>query len=245
LHSRDNFELTCRLASACVTEGIPRFIYVSSIGVLGTRSAAREPLRHDDTPRPESAYARAKLKAEQALLELSQRGPLHVAIVRPTLVYGAGAPGNLARLARAIEAGVPLPLAGIRNRRSLLNVRDLAALLARLVEMEELPAIPLLAADTDPVSTSELVRALAAALGRPARLFPIPHRMLRTALRAAGRESTADQLLANLEIDIEATCRATGWRPSQGLVRGLRALAEARSAFKDGQPPEGGASRPD
>ena len=228
-HHRDNCELTRDLAEACVDAGVRRFVFLSTIHVVATTSAPGVPLRFDQPPAPTTAYARAKLQAETELTRLSRAGRIEVAIVRPPLVYGAGAKGNLARLAAAIEAGVPLPLARVRNRRSLMNVRDLAALLERLVDIEQLPAAPLLAADTAPVSMADLVRALAAALGRPSRLFPCPDSVLRLTLLGMGRTAMAEQLLANLEVDIGPTCGATGWRPSHGLQQGLAAFAEARS----------------
>ncbi len=226
-HRQDNFELTCSLAQAADSRGIRRFVFVSTISVLATHSEPGKPLRGDEQPSPVSAYGRAKLAAENELFSISAKGQIEVVIVRPTLVYGAGAQGNLARLASAIKAGIPLPLGAVQNRRSMMNVRDLAEFLAILADLEHLPASPLIAADAEPVSTSTLIRQLSQALGRPPRLLPFPVQILRMALRAVGQRNMAGQLLDDFEVDIAPTCAATGWRPKYGLSQGLGAFASA------------------
>jgi len=228
LFHRDNAQLTEALAGAAADAGIARFVLVSTVGVLGGPARDR-PVGPDDPPAPVSAYARSKLAAERALADRADRSGLQPAVVRPPLVYGAGAPGNLDRLARAIARGVPMPFGAVRNRRSLINVADLADLLVRLADAPDVPAGPMLAADDRPVSTPGLIRALAAALDRPARLLPVPPAALSAVLAAAGRSAMADQLLLSLEIDASRTCEATGWRPRRGLAEGMARLAAGRS----------------
>jgi len=228
LHHRDNFELTRSLARAAVTAGIRRFVFISTIQVLGTRSRPGRPLMGNEKPAPSSGYARSKLRAEEELRRISATCGLEVSIVRPALVCGAGAAGNLARLASAIEAGIPMPFAAVDNRRSMVNVRDLADLVVGLADSRDLPNSPLVAADANLVSTGELIRMLADALNRPARLFRVPSPLLWGAFHAVGQASKAQQLLGSLEADIRATCEATGWTPRHGLADGLAALARER-----------------
>ncbi len=228
-YRRDNVALTRALAEAALDHGIRRFVFLSSIGVLGRGSGAR-PFTAATPPAPWSPYARSKLEAEQALWELARSRGLEPVILRPPLIYGAGAPGNLARLARALERGLPLPLAAVRNRRSLVNAADLAELLSLVARHPDAPGRVLLPADAEPVSTPELIRALATALGRPARLLPLPVSLLRLAGRLTGRAGSVAQLVGNLEIDPAERDRCLGWRPQRGLRAGLAAFAESRRA---------------
>lgn len=225
-HARDNVALTEALAAAGVAIGIRRFVFVSTVAVYG-RDAGRAVAIDLTTPEtPDSAYGRAKLAAERALRGLAESAALEPAIVRPPLVYGAGAPGNLSRLAAAIDRGWWLPFAAVHNRRSLINVADLADLLLQLAYADEVPMQSLPVADATPVSTAQLVRELAAQLGRPARLYPAPKGLLDTVMRAVGRPEMARQLLGSLEIDPSAAERLTGWKAHHGLCQGLAAFAE-------------------
>ncbi|MEQ8964357.1 MAG: NAD-dependent epimerase/dehydratase family protein [Azospirillaceae bacterium] len=226
---RDNAALTADLAAAAADRGIRRFVFLSTIGVHGPRPDG-VPIGPETPPAPSTAYGHSKLEAERALARIASDRGLEPIIVRAPLVYGAGAPGNLARLASAIERGLPLPLAAIRNRRSLINVADLAELMVVLVDAATVPPSPLPVADTEAVSTPQIVRTLAVALNRPARLVAVPPRILRAVLAAAGRRAMAEQLLGSLQVDPSAIIETTGWTPRRGLREGLSALARARHA---------------
>ena len=227
-YRRHNRDLSVTLAKAALTRGIRRFVFVSSIGVLGQSSGHRA-FRPEDRPGPQSTYAKAKFEAEQELTGLADRG-LELAVVRPPLVYGAGAPGNLVRLASLVARGLPLPLGAVRNRRSLVNVADLADLLLLAASHPQAPGGVFLPADTTPISTPELIRALGAALGRPARLLPVPVTLLRLAGWMTGRARTVGQLIDSLEVDPSAAIDQLGWMPRRGLREGLTDFAAARRA---------------
>jgi len=224
---RDNTALTADLAAAAADRGIRRFVFLSTIAVHGPPPGGA-PLGAGTETAPATAYGRSKLEAERALARIASERGLEPAIVRAPLVYGAGAPGNLDRLASAIERGLPLPFGAVRNRRSLINAADLADLMVLLADAATVPPSPLPAADIEAVSTPRIVRTLAEALGRPARLVAVPPGMLRAALAAAGRRAMAEQLLGSLEVDPSAIIEATGWTPRRGLREGMAALASAR-----------------
>src|SRR5258708_33364894 len=110
--------------------------------------------------------------------ELSQ-GATDWCILRPPLVYGRGAPGNLPRLEALVATGVPLPFGAIRNRRSFMFVDNLVdALLAVLRYAGSIRAAYVMSDGSD-FATPELVRALAAGSGRRARLVSVPVPLLR------------------------------------------------------------------
>ena len=227
-YRRHNRRLPVMLAEAALTRGIRRFVFVSSIGVLGQSSGDRA-FRPGDGPGPQSTYAKAKFEAEQELTGLADRG-LELVIVRPPLVYGAGAPGNLLRLANLVARGLPLPFGAVHNRRSLVNVADLADLLLLAATHPQAPGGIFLPADTTPISTPELIRELGKVLGRPARLLPVPVTLLGLAGWMTGQSRTVAQLVDSLEVDPSEAIDRLGWAPRRGLGEGLTSFAAARHA---------------
>lgn len=219
---RVNAEGTRRLAEACVGR-VERFLFLSSIAVHG--SAAGPRIDRDSPTRPDTPYGESKLRAEQALREHDQEGRLTVTILRPPAVYGPGAPGNLARLAGAVRRGVPLPLASVRNRRSLVGVSSLARALSACLERPEASRGSFPVADEESLSTAEIIRCLARGTGRPARLWPCPPGLLRLGGRLSGRSRMIAQLVDSLEVDARDLRAAIGPFQQHGSCEGLAELA--------------------
>jgi UDP-glucose 4-epimerase len=226
-----NRDGTLSLARQAAAAGVRRFVFVSTIGVNGA-STRETPFTADATPDPHSPYAVSKWEAEQGLRELSARSGMMVAIVRPPMVIGAGAPGNVERLIRWLDRGVPLPLAWVDNRRSFVAVDNLVDLLVRLVDHPR-AAGTWLVSDGEDLSTPQLLRRMGQALGRPARLPPFPPGWLATALRAAGKGEVATSLLSSLQIDSGPTRRAFDWTPPVSIDDALR---DAARSFRSRHP---------
>lgn len=208
---RVNVEGSHNLARQAQEAGVARLVFLSSIGA----SEAEGDLASA------SPYQLSKLEAEAALGALAAGGPMTVVMLRPPLVYGPGAPGNFRRLARLIEAGRPLPLAAIRNRRSLLYVGNLATAVEAALTSKAAPAAPLALADGEALSTPELARRIGAACGRKARLFPCPASVLRLAGRLLGRGAAIEALTASLPVDNAAIHKSLGWSPTYSVDQGL------------------------
>lgn len=221
-----NAEFPLQVAQAAARQGVRRLVFASTIGVLGTRTDDA-PFSASDPPAPQEPYAMAKHEAELRLREYESVSGLEVVIVRPPLVYGPGAPGNFQRLLRAISQNIPLPLAGIRNRRSFVGVRNLTDLLCLCTMHPSAAGKTFLAGDGEAISTPDLVRTLAAGLNRKPRLFSLPSAVLRTCLQLTGSARIFDQLAASLEVDITETCRQLSWQPAQPMRSGLGEMAEA------------------
>lgn len=201
-----NVAATERLARAAARAGVRRLVFVSSIKVNGEATPPERPFRADDAPAPLDDYGRSKWRAEQALAAV--RG-LETVVVRPPLVYGPGVRANFLRLVQLVDTGLPLPFASIRNRRSLIYVGNLAALLRACASHPRAAGRTFLAADGTDLSTPELVRRIAAALGRKARLLPFPPALL------------PSKLAASLVVDAAATREALGWAPPHTVDEGL------------------------
>jgi nucleoside-diphosphate-sugar epimerase len=208
---RVNVEATRRLARQAADVGIRHFVFLSSIGAAAAES----------DPAHANLYQRSKLEAEAALREAAAGSAMRPVILRPPLIYGPGAPGNFARLARLVAAGRPLPLASLANRRSLLFVGNLAGAVEAALGCAAPPPEPLPLSDGEEVSTAELARRIGRACGRPARLFPCPPGLLLLAGRLLGRGAAAQALTGNLTVSNLAIERTLGWTPAVSLDEGL------------------------
>jgi UDP-glucose 4-epimerase len=208
--------------------GVKRMVFISTIKVNGESNPPGEPFRADSVPTPEpgDGYGISKLEGEQALFALGRRTGMEVTVVRPPLVHGPGARANLGALMKAIDRGIPLPLGSIRdNRRSLVGVDNLADLVITAAEHPNAPGELFLASDGVDVSTRELVIRLAAAMGKKARLVPVPTGLMRLAGKLTGKRAAVDRLLGNLQVDIAKNRELLGWTPPLSFDEGLRRCA--------------------
>lgn len=207
------------LAGAARREGVERIVLMSSLKVHGDDSGAGQ-FRAADPPAPADAYGRAKLRIEAAMRYAA--GDM-LAVLRPPLVYGPGVKANFLSLLRAVDRGVPLPLAGIANRRSLVFLDNLVDLVRCALTDERAAGGTFLLRDDDQVSTPALVGLIAEHLGRRARLLPCPPGVLRAAARLVGRGDAAERILGSLCVDDAATRANLGWRPRVALAEGIAA----------------------
>lgn len=225
-----NCVATLRLAEAAARAGVRRFVFLSTLKVNGESTPPGRPFTAFDPPAPQDAYAVSKAAAEAALQQLAASSALQVCIIRPPLVYGPGVKGNFHRLLRLIELGLPLPLASIDNRRSLVGIANLCSLIERALTHAGAANATLLVSDGNDLSTPQLFRLAGAALHRPVRLFPLPPALLRGAAALAGRSAIADRLCSSLQADIAATCSRLDWQPPLGVTAGMASLATRGSA---------------
>lgn len=224
-YRRDNVDVTLRLAHAAVAVGAQHFVFASTVKIHGESSLPGRPLRESDAPDPHDDYAASKWEAERRLAALAEEVGLAVTALRLPLTYGIGVGANFAALLSAVRRGLPLPFAAIDNRRSLLFAGNLASALDALLAAPEALArarlMPYLLADAQPVSTPELVDALAQALGVRARQFRVPVGMLRLAGACAGRAESIERLAGSLEVDTAAFRGRFHWTPPFTLAQGL------------------------
>ena len=217
-----NLHSTVQLARSAQQMGVRRFIFVSTVKVMGEQTAPGRPFRASDPAQPQDAYATSKYEAEQELKALTAGSTMELVIVRPPLVYGPGVRANFASLVRAVARGVPLPLGRVHNQRSLVGIDNLVDLLLLCTQHPRAAGQTLLVSDGQDVSTAGLVQQIADALGRPARLLPVPLPWLRLAGRLTGRDAAIQRLCSSLQVDISATCQHLGWTPPVSVAEGLR-----------------------
>jgi len=219
---RVNVAAPVRLAEAAIGT-VRRFVFLSSVKVHGEDSGAGA-YSETDALRPEDPYGRAKRDAELALAKVVAEGEMELVMIRPPLAYGPGVRGNFLRLLRWVDSGVPLPLASVLNRRSLIFLDNLVDAISRCVEHPEARG-PLLFNDAESVSTPELAARMARALDRPARLFHVPPALLRMAGTVSRRRGEVRSLTRSLVIDPSRASRLLEWRPRRTLDEGLTETA--------------------
>lgn len=227
---RVNVQGTLNLARQAAAAGVSRFIFISSIKVNGEFSRPGQALTADDVPAPLDPYGVSKYEAEQGLFELASATGMQVVVIRPVLVYGPGVKANFHSMMRWVRRGLPLPLGAIDNRRSLVALDNLLDLIVTCIDHQRAANQIFLVSDGEDVSLTQLLRALGRALGRPARLIPVPATMLRLAAVMFRRRDLAQRLLGSLQVDITKNRQLLGWTPpvtlSQGLEKAARSLLD-------------------
>lgn len=232
--SRINAIGTARLSEQAIQSGVARFVLMSSIGAV---TAASDSCVTLDTPcTPQTPYGHSKRAAEQALIERANGTSMRWTILRPTLVYGPGNPGNMERLVTLVKRGLPLPLGAMRNRRSFTFVRNLTDLIAVVLGHDEAEDATFLVADGEDLSTPELIRKIALHAGVRVRLFSVPPAALGGIARAADAWTAVAgsaapfgtpalrRLESSLYVDIEPLRARLDWTPPFGVDEGLRCM---------------------
>ena len=215
---------TANLARQCAQNGVKRFIFVSTVKLLGEGKS--EPYRDTDLAVPADAYAISKWDAEQALWQVAAETGMEVVMLRPPLVYGPGVKGNFLRLMQTIDKRRPLPLGAIHNQRSLIYLGNLVDVIRLCLTHPNAAGKTFLVSDGDDVSTPELVRRIAASLGRRPFLLPVPASWMQWAGRVLGKQAAVDRLLGSLCVDISPLREELDWTPPYSMQAGLEATAQ-------------------
>lgn len=231
-YRRVNADGTRRLAEAAASGGVRRMVLISTLKVMGEETPAGRPFTEADTPAPQDAYGRSKHAGEQALFAVAADSGLEAVVVRPPLVYGPGVGGNMLALLRLVDRGLPLPLGAIDNARSLISVGNLADAVIRCAEAPAAAGATFLVRDGEDVSTPGLIRMLARAMGRPARLMPVPVSLLALAGRLTCRSAAVSRLTGSLHVDDSLIRRQLGWTPPQSVVQGFADTAAWYAAHR-------------
>lgn len=217
-YRRVNVDGTLNLGRQAARGGVRRLIFLSSVKVNGEAGTFDEA----DPSAPSGAYGISKSEAEVGLREIAALTRMEVVIIRPPLVYGPEVRANFRTLIRVVALGIPLPLGAIKNRRSLVALDNLVDLIWTCLEHPSAANETFLVSDGEDLSTTDLVRRLARAMGRPARLIPVPARLLMGGAVLLGRRDVAQRLLGSLQVDISKARQVLGWTPPVSVDEGLR-----------------------
>jgi nucleoside-diphosphate-sugar epimerase len=224
---RANVDATLNLARQAARGGVKRFVFISSIKVNGEATAPGRPFTAMDRPDPQNLYAQSKLDCELGLFEIARQTGLEVTVIRPPLVYGPGVKANFGTMMQWIDRGIPLPLGAANNKRSFVYVDNLVDLIIVAAEHPGAAGEVFVVSDGEDMSTTELFRRLAQALGRQSWVMPVPAPLLKLAATVLGRRDFANRLIDSLQVDFASTRELLGWTPRIGVDDGLQQTARS------------------
>jgi nucleoside-diphosphate-sugar epimerase len=216
---------TLHLAEQAAALGVKRFIFLSTVKVNGESTLDSHAFKETHIPYPEDAYAVSKWEAEQGLLALAERTGIEVVIIRPPLVYGSGVKANFANMLKMVQNVYCLPLGGIGNRRSLVYLGNLVNLIVLCIHHPEAKNQVFFVSDDEDISTTELLKMCAAALGVNLRLFNLPEQWVAMAAKLLGKQAITQRLYGSLQVDISKVKRILGWSPPFSLAEGIQQTA--------------------
>jgi nucleoside-diphosphate-sugar epimerase len=201
---------TRRLAEQAEQAGVRRFVLISSVKAAADNTGIHA-IQETEPANPRSPYGISKLEGEQALWDVARK--MDAIVLRPPLVYGPGVRANFRSLLRLVDSGLPLPLGGVRNRRSVICRDNLVSAIAMAMTASGAPGHTFYITEAAPLSTPTLIRGLAKALGKRVRLLSFSPALIAAFAALAGRRAAADSLLGSLAVNGYAFRAATGWTP--------------------------------
>jgi nucleoside-diphosphate-sugar epimerase len=223
-----NVQGTLQLATAAAQAGVRRFVFISTAKVNGESTIPGKPFSEEDAANPQDAYSVSKWEAEQELMAIARDTGMEVVIIRPPLVYGPSVKANFAALMRAVQRGIPLPLGAVRNARSLVGLDNLVDFITVCMSHPAAANQNFLVSDGSDVSTSELVRTMANAVGVADRQIVLPVWCLQWLGKITGKSAAVDRLCGNLQLDISKAQTLLSWVPQVSLEEGIRRAMSAQ-----------------
>jgi nucleoside-diphosphate-sugar epimerase len=225
-YHRINVDGTLAIARAAASARVKRFIFISSIKVNGEETLPGHPYKADDEPNPQDPYGVSKMQAEARLRDLGVESGMEVVIIRPVLVYGPGVKANFKTMIGWLDKRIPLPFGAINNLRSLVSLDNLVDLIVTCCSHPNAANQTFLVSDDNDVSTTALLSKMASALGKPARLIPIPKSILQLFASLLRKPQLSQRLCGSLQVDISDTRKQLDWSPPVTLEQALRKTAE-------------------
>lgn len=222
---RVNTEGTKKLAIQAAAAGARRFVFVSTVKVLGEESPDRD-LTEKDVAKPEDSYGISKWEAEQNLLDIAKTTKMEIVILRAPLVYGPDVKGNFYSLLKLVNSGILLPFGSIKNNRSLLFVGNFADAITTAANHPNAGNKTFFVSDDNNISTPELVDKITLAMGKKSRIFKLPIRLLKIIGFFIGRSAAIRRLTGSLTVDINHIKTHLSWHPPFSIEDGLKETAD-------------------
>ena len=222
-----NVEGTLNLARQAAEAGVQRFVFMSSIKVNGESTELGQPFTAEDNITTKDPYGLSKWEAEQGLFQIARQTGMQIVVIRPPLIYGAGVKANFAKMMQGVAKGLPLPLGAVHNKRSLIALENLVDFIILCAQHPKAANEVFLISDGEDVSTTELLQKVAKAMGKKARLLPIPVGLMTFVAKLLGKEDVANRLFGSLQVDSSKATNLLGWKPIITMDEQLKKIVEA------------------
>jgi UDP-N-acetyl-alpha-D-quinovosamine dehydrogenase len=220
-----NFQGTKRLAQQAAKKNVKRFIFISTIGVLGI-SDLKTPLTEKSKENPNNNYAISKQMAEHALISIGNQTGMEVVILRPPLVYGPYVKANFLKLLDCIYRGIPLPFDGVKNQRNFIALENVIQAISACIAHKKAVNGIFIISDDEYISTRDLIRKISNAMGKPARIFNFPVFIAKLLLIMIGKKSLYNKLWGSLRVESKKIKEQIGWTPKIGMDEGIQKTVE-------------------
>ena len=166
---------TLTLSELCAKYLTKRIIYISTLGVYGDDQVRPRHITEKSIYNPCNTYSLTKLESERYLKNNLLNSNTTFTILRPPLVYGQNAPGNISSLIRLIDLGIPLPFGQVKNRKSFISINNLVSAVNTCLNSKMSENKSYLIADQELISTRDLIYRIAKARKKNIMLFSIPN----------------------------------------------------------------------
>lgn len=216
-----NLNGVANLAKQALENDVNRFIFLSSIGVLGDYASIDNPMTENSAYAPSNPYSHSKMMAELRLLDICNGSKMSLTVIRPPMVYGPGAPGNFKSLKRLVMLRLPLPFASIDNIRSFVSINNLCHFIMTCINSVNSAHEIYVISDDHDVSTPSFVNKLAIAANVNLRLFPFCVDLLHLLLWFFGMQKSFLSLSGDLVIDCTKAKNTLNWHPIENVDSGL------------------------
>ena len=216
-----NTSITKNLAEQSAKVGVKRFIFISSALVMGTNTNNRLAFLNSDKPNPSENYSISKFEAEEELWKISKNTGLEVVVVRPPIVYGCGVKGNLKRLIKLVNMGIPMPFGLLKNERSLIGLDNLIDFLIKCIDHPNAAGKTFLVSDGEDLSTADLIRYMQLAAKKPNFLIPIPVFFLKFMSMFIGKQKEINKLVSSFKLETSYARKELNWKPPWNVKEGI------------------------
>lgn len=218
-----NVLATERMATAAVSSGVKRFVHISSLAVHEDIFSRHDTISEASPMAPRSLYARSKMEAEERLAEISRKSDIEVVILRPALVVGPNAPGNLMRLARLIASRKVIPVPYKDNKRSYVALDNFKDLILISLTHPNASGEIFLAAEKEPISTRDIIQLIGSGMEIEARTISVPANLIRLAALLIGKPNLYEKVYGDLVVNASKASESLGWHPAIGIRDAFRA----------------------
>ena len=195
-----NTNYTIYLTDLCNMLNIKKFIYVSSIGVLGENS---ENTIFDEKSKynPYNLYTLSKMNAEKYIIKHFKNRKTKYTILRPSLIIGKNAPGNIKLIKKFLKIGIPLPISDFNNKRNIIHISDLCNLIYKCLSYKKSSNQIFVASGAKPFTPLEIFQEVANIEGLQFSSFYIPKKFIFILLYLIGKKNITNKFNKNLLID--------------------------------------------
>lgn len=202
--------------------GIKRFIFLSSIGVLGFRTNENEYFNEFSKYNSYDLYTKFKKEAEKELIKQSEKSTTELIILRPTVVYGNNSPGNIGKLVNLIDHNFLFPLARKDNRRSIVYIDNLLSAISKSLNHPINSSKIFLISNNETISTNELISTISKIRKKRIFIFKLPSYIFILLKKLPFMAKKISQLTDDLVVDSSHFSRTMDWVQPYSQMESLK-----------------------